>query len=404
MDQAVVKTAPYFNLDALREETSQLARSYSGQDSSLRAALVERLRQLVDDARTEARRQLERDGDGRACAEGLSAFQDALIRLAYDFTTNHVYRAKNPSAAERMAIVAQGGYGRGMLAPGSDIDLLFLLPYKQTAWGESVAEYMLYLLWDLGFKVGHATRTIDQCVRLSRSDMTIRTALLDARLILGDEVLFAEFQRRFREDVLKTSVRPFVDAKLAEQNARHARAGDSRYLVEPNIKDGKGGLRDLHTLHWLAKYLYPDTAEEEFVEAGVFTASRVSAASAAARDFLWTVRCQLHFLTERAEERLTFDVQPLMAERLGYRGHAGLRAVERFMKHYFLVAKEVGELTRIVCSALEMKQLKSLPSLGTLLSPFSWKRRAASPPHLRLPHRERPHQRRSTRTSLPRTR
>ena len=158
-----------------------------------------------------------------------------------------------------------------MLAPGSDIDLLFLLPYKQTAWGESVAEYMLYLLWDLGFKVGHATRTIDQCVQLSRSDMTIRTALLDARLILGDEALFAEFQHRFREDVLKASARPFVDAKLAEQNARHARAGASRYLVEPNIKDGKGGLRDLHTLHWLAKHLYPDTAEEEFVEAGVFT-------------------------------------------------------------------------------------------------------------------------------------
>ena len=203
MDQAVVKTAPYFNLDALREETSQLARSYSVQDSSLRAALVERLRLLVDEARREARRQLERDGDGRACAEGLSAFQDALIRLAYDFTTNHVYSAKNPSAAEHMAIVAQGGYGRGMLAPGSDIDLLFLLPYKQTAWGESVAEYMLYLLWDLGFKVGHATRTIDQCVRLSRSDMTIRTALLDARLILGDEKLFADFQHRFREDVLK---------------------------------------------------------------------------------------------------------------------------------------------------------------------------------------------------------
>jgi [protein-PII] uridylyltransferase len=378
MDQAITKTAPYFNLDALREETSKLARSYSGQDSSLRAALVERLRRLVDDARAEARRQLERDGDGKACAEGLSAFQDALIRLAYDFTTNHVYSAKNPSAAEHMAVVAQGGYGRGMLAPGSDIDLLFLLPYKQTAWGESVAEYMLYLLWDLGFKVGHATRTIDQCVRLSRSDMTIRTALLDARLILGYEVLFAEFQRRFREDVLKGHARAFVDAKLEEQNARHARAGASRYLVEPNIKDGKGGLRDLHTLHWLAKHLYPDTAEEQFIEAGVFTPGEYRSFRRC-ESFLWSVRCELHFLTDRPEERLSFDLQPLMAARLGYRGHAGLRAVERFMKHYFLVAKEVGELTRIVCSALEMKQLKSLPSLGTLLSPFGWKRRA----HLR---------------------
>ncbi|MGZ5862432.1 MAG: [protein-PII] uridylyltransferase [Methyloceanibacter sp.] len=375
MDQTIIRPAPYFDLDALRIEASELAHVYSGQDSTLRAVLVERLRRLVDDARGEARRQLERDGDGRACAEGLSAFQDALIRLAYDFATNHVYRAKNPSAAERMAIVATGGYGRGLLAPGSDIDLLFLLPYKQTAWGESVAEYMLYLLWDLGFKVGHATRTIDQCVRLSLSDMTIRTALLDARLILGDEVLFAEFQRRFRKDVLDGNARAFIEAKLAEQNARHTRAGASRYLVEPNIKDGKGGLRDLHTLHWLAKHLYPDKAEAEFVEAGVFTRSEYRSFRRC-ESFLWSVRCHLHFLTRRPEERLTFELQPLMAERLGYREHAGLRAVERFMKHYFLVAKEVGDLTRIVCSALELKQLKPLPTLPALLSPFSWRRRA----------------------------
>src|SRR5262249_32396221 len=165
MDQPAPIKAPYFDLDLLRHEASELAHSHSGR-STLRMALVERLRRLVEDARTAARRRLERDGHGRACAESLSAFQDALIKLAYDFTTPHIYRADNPSIAERMAVVAQGGYGRGLLAPGSDIDLLFLLPYKQTAWGESVAEYMLYLLWDLGFKVGHATRNIDQCVRL----------------------------------------------------------------------------------------------------------------------------------------------------------------------------------------------------------------------------------------------
>jgi [protein-PII] uridylyltransferase len=375
MEQPAPRQAPYFDLDLLRHEASELARAYSGKDPSLRMALVERLRRLVDEARAAAKRQLEEDGDGRACAAGLSAFQDALIKLAYDFTTNHVYPAENPSAAERMAIVAQGGYGRGLLAPGSDIDLLFLLPYKQTAWGESVAEYMLYLLWDLGFKVGHATRNIDQCVRLSHSDMTIRTALIDARLILGDAPLYAEFQHRFRKEVLEGNARPFIEAKLAEQNVRHARAGASRYLVEPNVKDGKGGLRDLHTLHWLAKHLYPDKAEAEFVEAGVFTAHEYRSFRRC-ESFLWAVRCQLHFLTERPEERLSFDVQQPMAERLGYRGHAGLSAVERFMKHYFLVAKEVGELTGIVCSALEMKQLKSLPTLDTLLAPFSWRRRA----------------------------
>jgi [protein-PII] uridylyltransferase len=372
MDQPVATKPPYFDLAALRRETDELARKHAGQETALRKALVGRLRGLVDAARLEARHQLERDGNGRVCAEGLCAFQDALIKLAYEFTTKHVYLAENPSAAERMAIVAQGGYGRGLLAPESDIDLLFLLPYKQTAWGESVAEYMLYILWDLGFKVGHATRTIDQCVRLSLSDMTIRTALLDARLILGDEQLFAEFQRRFRKDVLDGHARAFIEAKLAERNARHVRA--SRYQVEPNVKDGKGALRDLHTLHWLAKHLYPDKAEAEFIEAGVFS-RREYETFRRCESFLWTVRCHLHFLTGRPEERLTFDVQQTMAERLGYRSHGGLRAVERFMKHYFLVAKEVGDLTRIVCSGLEMKQLKALPRLDTWL-PSSWRRRA----------------------------
>jgi len=175
--------------------------------------------------------------------------------------------------------------------------------------------------------------------------------------------------------VLEGNARLFVEAKLAEQNARHARAGASRYLVEPNVKDGKGGLRDLHTLHWLAKHLYPDKAEAEFVDAGVFTPHEYRSFRRC-ESFLWSVRCHLHFLTERPEERLSFEVQELMAERLGYRRHAGLSAVERFVRHYFLIAKEVGELTGTVCSALELKQLKSLPALDTLLAPFSWRRRA----------------------------
>jgi [protein-PII] uridylyltransferase len=375
MDQPVSRQAPYFDFDLLRQETGELARKHAGQDTQLRAELVAYLKPLVAEAHEVAEQQLKHNGDGRKCAGGLSDFQDALIRLIYDVTTQHIYRVQNPSSAERMAVVAQGGYGRALLAPGSDIDLLFLLPYKQTAWGESVAEYMLYILWDLGFKVGHATRTITQCVRLSLEDMTIRTALLDARLILGDERLFAEFQQKFRRDVLDNDARAFIEAKLAEQDARHSRTGASRYQVEPNIKDGAGGLRDLHTLHWLAKHLYPDQAEEEFVEAGVFTRHEYRSFRRC-EFFLWTVRCHLHFLTDRPEERLSFDLQRAMADRLGYRGHAGLSGVERFMKHYFLIAKEVGQLTRIVCTALELKQLKSIPALDTLLGSFSWKRRA----------------------------
>ncbi|MEG6508220.1 [protein-PII] uridylyltransferase [Methyloligella sp. 2.7D] len=374
MDQTTLIPAPFFDFEALRSEMSALAEGCAGKELALRDAMAKRFRGLIDEAHAQAERQLNADGDGIRCSESISEFQDALIRLAYDVIVKHVYRAENPSAAERMAVVATGGYGRGRLAPGSDIDLMFLLPYKQTAWGESVAEFMLYLLWDLGLKVGHATRSVDQCVRLSFEDMTIRTALLDARRILGDEALFAEFQQRFRDDVLSANPRPFIDAKLEERNERHARSGASRYRVEPNVKEGKGGLRDLHTLHWLAKHLYPDKAEEEFVEVGVFTPGEYRS-FCRCESFLWTVRCHLHFLTGRAEERLSFDLQQRMAERLHYRSHNGLRAVERFMKHYFLVAKEVGDLTGIVCTALEMKQLKSLPALDALLSPFGWRRR-----------------------------
>src|SRR5204862_441096 len=251
---------------------------------------------------------------------------------------------------------------------------LFLLPVKQTPWGESVVEYMLYLLWDLGLKVGHATRTVEQSLKLSRADITIRTALLDARLILGDQSLFEELTRRFRREVVSGTARQFVEAKLAERDERHRRAGESRYRVEPNIKDGKGGLRDLHTLHWLAKYLYGNGLSAGTVEAAIFTADEY-ATFRRCEDFLWTVRCHLHFLANRAEERLTFDVQSAMSGRLGYTGRRGLRAVERFMKHYFLVAKNVGDLTTILSSALEIEQVKPSPGLSRLLNPLSWRAR-----------------------------
>jgi len=374
MDKGIATTAPYFDAGEVGRELVRLLEARSGAAQEARPAVLERLKDLLRTSRTEAARQLAADGKGRRCAEGLARFQDELIRLVFDYTVSHVYPATNPSDAERMAIVATGGYGRGLLAPCSDVDLLFLLPYKQTPWGESVVEYMLYLLWDLGLKVGHATRTVEQCLKLARADMTIRTALVDSRLILGDEPLFRELMRRFRREVVQGSARQFVEAKLAERDERHRRAGESRYRVEPNIKDGKGGLRDLHTLHWVAKYLYGSGLGSGAEEAAVFAADEL-ATFRRCEDFLWTVRCHLHFLTGRPEERLSFDVQPAMAERLGYADRGGLRGVERFMKHYFLVAKDVGDLTTILCSALEMEQVKPSPGLSRLLNPLSWRAR-----------------------------
>jgi len=371
MDTRTTLPAPYFDPQGLRVELTRTFQA-TGSPEAARPQILERLKALVRTARAEAEAQLVRDGSGRRCAEGLSHFQDELIRLIHAYTVAHVYQASNPSDVGRMAIVATGGYGRGLLAPGSDIDLLFLLPYKQTAWGESVVEYMLYVLWDLGFKVGHATRTIEQCVKLGQADITIRTALLDSRPILGDQQLFSEMERRFEAEVVSGSAHAFIEAKLAERDDRHKRTGESRYKVEPNIKDGKGGLRDLHTLHWLAKYIHAPGSGTDPFGTGIFLPEEVRTFRKC-EDFLWSVRCNLHFLTGRAEERLSFDLQPQMAERLGYRSHGGLLSVERFMKHYFLVAKDVGDLTNILCGALEMQQLTTAPKLGGLLNPASWR-------------------------------
>ncbi len=370
MDTSLFPPAPYFEPSELRHTLTALFNAH-GSAPEARPAILDRLKLLVKAARGTARLQLEADGNGRRCAIGLARFQDELVRLLYDYTIAHVYRATNPSDAERMAVVATGGYGREMLAPGSDIDLLFLLPYKQTPWGESVAEYMLYLLWDLGFKVGHATRTVDQCLKLAMADTTIRTSLLDMWLIHGDAQLYAELEQRFRNEVIRGSERAFIDAKMAERSERHRRAGESRYKVEPNIKDGKGGLRDLHTLHWLSKYLLGHEVGPDSIAKGVFTREEV-ATFRRCENFLWTVRCFLHFYTGRPEELLSFEIQPVLADRLRYKDKHGLRAVERFMKHYFLVAKDVGDLTTILCNALEMQQLKTPAGI---FNPLSWRLR-----------------------------
>jgi [protein-PII] uridylyltransferase len=361
--------AEIFDAVAIAAELEQLAAVHAGGEHELRLAVSRRLRAALAHGRAAAERLLIADRHGRRCAERLSLMQDEIVRVVYEFATKHLYPAQNPSEAERMAIVATGGYGRGVLAAGSDIDLLFLLPYKQTAWGESVAETILYCLWDMGLKVGHATRTVNECIRQARADMTIRTSLLEARFLLGDHKLFDELVARFDKDVVQGTAAEFVAAKLAEREERHRRAGQSRYLVEPNVKDGKGGLRDLHTLYWIAKYVYRVREREELIALGVYD-PREYRRFRRCGDFLWAVRCHMHFLTGRAEERLSFDIQREIAVRLGYTEHPGLRDVERFMKHYFLIAKDVGDLTAILCAKLEDSHAKAMPVLSRMMARF----------------------------------
>ncbi len=374
--QHAFKLGRIIDLDALNARLDQLVADVppGGSKDRFRPQVMDMLKEALASGRREAEAMLRQDGGGLTCAMRLSAQMDGIISALHRYATRHVYPSDNPSSGERIAVVAVGGYGRGTLAPGSDIDLLFLLPWKKTPWGEQVIEFILYMLWDLGLKVGHATRSLDDSIRMAKSDITVRTAILEARLILGDAGVFGTLMSRFDLEVVKGTGPEFIQAKLTERDQRHSRQGESRYLVEPNIKESKGGLRDLQTLFWISKYYYRVHTGQELVAKGVFQQDEFVCFQKA-EDFLWAVRCHMHFQTGKAEERLSFDIQREIALRLGYRTTPGMSAVERFMKHYFLVAKDVGDLTRILCSALEEVQAKDVPGLNRIFSSFSRRRK-----------------------------
>ncbi len=354
---------------ATEEMLERLGEEHGFHSAAFRRRMLAGCKEIVSGLRAHAEAMLRENRRGLACAGYLSRAQDALLRALYRLASERLYRVVNPTSGERVAVVAVGGYGRGTLAPGSDIDLLFVLPYRQTAWGEQVAEFLLYMLWDLGFKVGHSSRSVDDCIRLSREDSTILTATLEARFICGDRALHEELTERFRKEVMAADPARFIAGKLAERDERHRRFGESRYLVEPDVKEGKGGLRDLHTLFWIGKYVYGVQDVSGLVERGVFTRAELRR-FLRAEDFFWAVRCHMHFIAGRGEDKLSFDMQPAVAERMGYAAARGQNTVERFMRRYFLFAKEVGDLTRIFCAVLEARQIKPAPRLSRLISGF----------------------------------
>lgn len=319
----------------------------------------------LEDGRAEIQRRFEaREASSTRTLRAGAYLLDQLIRTLHEFTTNQVFPQ---TKEEHMALIATGGYGRAEIAPQSDLDVMFLLHHKAGADFNLAVEWMLYMLWDMGLKVGHATRTVAETVELSKTDVTICTSLLEARWISGDNDLFKAFEARFENDVIKGSEAEFVSAKMKERDDRHDRMGDSRYVLEPNIKDGKGGLRDLQTLFWIAQYLYRAKSVADLVAKGVLDKTDASRFAKAQR-FLWGVRCHLHYLSGRPDETLSFDVQNDLADRMGYADRPGATGVERFMRHYFLVARDVGDLTRVICAVLEHQHAKksrfTLPSFN----------------------------------------
>ncbi len=353
----------------LLDEFDALVGAEPAKSPAARALVLTHLRQTLAEARKGAEAELLATGKGTRCAQNLSSAQDEIITAIHLFATRRVYPVDNPSGAEAIALSAVGGYGRGTLAPGSDIDLLFILPYKQTPWGEQVTEYVLYMLWDLGQKVGHAVRSVDECIRMARADMTVRTATLEAR-----------FPHR-RPHALRHAGAALPDRDHAQDGprihrrqdgrARRAAPPDGQYPLcgRAQYQGRQGGLRDLNTLFWIGKYFYQVKTSHELVDKGVLTPAE-DRLFRRAEDFLWAVRCHLHFVTGRAEEKLTFDVQPDLAERMGYVRRLGMLGVERFMKRYFLVAKDVGDLTRIICTSLEFHHAKDMDLVGRVLAPF----------------------------------
>jgi [protein-PII] uridylyltransferase len=296
------------------------------------------LRDAIRRGREEIAQRLQRHPDsGRSSAQAIAYLHDQIVRLAFD----HVTAGRPP---ERLALVGLGGTGRGEMAPFSDVDLMVLTDAEPDESEQGLAEALFRLLWDLDLKIGHSVRSTGELIALARADLSVRTAFLEARWLWGEKTIFGEAMVRFRKEVVEGTAAEFVAAKLAERDSRHLRMGDSRYVVEPNVKDGKGGLRDLQTLYWIGKYIHGVERPQDLVGAGLLTVGEYRRFDRAER-FFWSVRCHLHLLAGRAEERLGFDFQRQIAEVMRYADRPGKSAVERFMKFYFINAKTVGDLT-----------------------------------------------------------
>ncbi|MEM6617778.1 MAG: [protein-PII] uridylyltransferase, partial [Pseudomonadota bacterium] len=354
-----------FDRDQVRNAIAALANTEEG--PALRKAIAARLAEENTAGRAAIAAAHKADPfDTARAIRTWTWLTDQLVETAFWAATRYLYPLPTPTDGERMAVIAVGGYGRAEMAPFSDVDLLFLAPYKLTPWAESVVETMLYILWDLKLKVGHATRTVDECLRLAKGDITIRTALLESRFLCGDDDLAAQLDAKLWRTLFRSTGAEFVSEKLIEREERHRRQGQTRFLLEPNVKESKGGLRDLQTLFWITKYLSGAKSPTDMILQGYFTAQEYDNFYQA-EQFLWTVRCHLHMQSRRANEQLTFDTQVAIAQALDYHDTDALRAVEAFMQDYFRHATHVGDLTRIFFTALEARHVKQQPSIGERL-------------------------------------
>ncbi len=288
--------------------------------------------------------------------------QSARIQPLWHALTDATDRLLKAAAGKDITLLAVGGYGRRELFPYSDIDVLVLVPEDGDASASEAVIVLLQQLWDLNIPVSHAVRGLKATIAAAGADHTIATALMDMRHVAGDRRHYVALKQALKRNVFGSNKRAFIDAKLIERDKRHEKWGDSRFLLEPHIKDGKGGLRDLQTLTWLARYCYSVSKAADLVRPELLTDDERTHYREAYL-FFSTVRAFVHILRGRADERLTFDLQNEIAARLKFTGVSNEARAEQFMQRYFSFTRHVGSLTRVFCAQLEEENLRGASSL-----------------------------------------
>jgi [protein-PII] uridylyltransferase len=265
---------------------------------------------------------------------------------------------------EHVSLVAVGGYGRGELNPFSDIDIMFLhdgiLP---AATVEDIAQKLLYFLWDMRLEVGYSVRKIADCVEMAAADGTVKTALMDARFLSGSRPLYASLNKVIFSQILPKSSDSFIKEKIADMKGRREKYGSTVYLLEPNLKEGEGGLRDLQTAIWVARVKYKFSDLRELIIKGIVDEEELETYNSAL-DYLWRIRNELHYFNGRKNDQLTFDAQVHLAEFLGYQGSGRVLAVEDFMRDYYRQANKVEHFTSSMISRCIWRDEGALKILG----------------------------------------
>ena len=311
--------------------------------------------------RAEIKKRHHAGASGEWVVEKITSMSDTLIVKLFSCITGDMIEPHK--AGEQLALVAIGGYGRGELNPNSDIDLMFLHSGKSPQRTEDIAQKLLYFLWDMRLDVGYSVRTLLDCQEMASSDMTVKTALLDSRFLIGSRPLFTNYQKMLLTQILAKGSDAFIREKVEEMKKRREKYGSSVYLLEPNIKEGEGALRDLHTALWVVKIKYKITQPRELIMKGVMSEEELAAFNESL-GYLWRIRNELHYLAGRKNDQLTFDAQIKLARFFGYADKGKSLAVEEFMRDYYLHATKVEHFSSSLISRCIMREEGTRKLLG----------------------------------------